>query len=72
MTTTTLRICHSKSLLRECGLIIRRWERDDQYSGLHITTYVVRDPDGLWLAERDTEDQARDAARGYAERRAAA
>ncbi|MGI8406610.1 MAG: hypothetical protein ACR2OE_17925 [Thermomicrobiales bacterium] len=71
MSTTTLRICHTKSLLRECGYIVRRWERDDKYSGLHLTTYVVRDPDGRWLAEFDTEAQARDAARGYAEARAA-
>ncbi len=71
MTTTTLRPCHTKSLKRESQFIIRRWERYDEYSGLYITTYVVRDPDGRWLAERWTEDQARDAARGYAERQAA-
>jgi len=72
MTTTNLRICHTKSLKREGNLIIRRWERYDQYSGLYITTYVVRDPDGRKLAELETEDQARDAARGYAEKRVAA
>ncbi len=72
MTTTTYRAHHAKSLLRECGLIIRRWERFDKFSGLHMTTYVVRDPDGRWLAERFTEDEARDAARAFAERRAAA
>ncbi|MGI8403944.1 MAG: hypothetical protein ACR2OE_04115 [Thermomicrobiales bacterium] len=72
MTATTLRIHHAKSLKREGLFIIRRWERYDDYSGLHLTTYVVRDPDGRWLAERLTEDQARDAARGFAERRAAA
>lgn len=72
MTTTDLRPCHTKSLLRECGLIIRRHERYDHRMGLHITTYVVRDPDGRKLAERDTEAEARESARGYAEGRAAA
>jgi len=72
MTTTTLRPCHTKCLKRESTLIIRRHERYDHRMGLHITTYVVRDPDGRKLAERDTEEQARESARVYAEGRAAA
>lgn len=70
--TTTNRIHHAKSLKRESKFIIRKWERDDGYSGLHLTTYVVRDPDGRWLAELFTEAQARAAARGFAEERVAA
>lgn len=72
MTTTDLRPCHTKSLKREGFMIIRRWERYDHRMGLHITTYVVRDPDGRKVAERDTEAEARESARGYAERRIAA
>lgn len=68
-TTTDLRPCHTKCLKRESGLIVRRWERYDEYSGLYITTYVVRDPDGRKVAERFTEEQARESARGYAKRR---
>lgn len=70
--STNLRCFHTKSLLRECGMIVRRWERYDHRIGLHLTTYVVRDPDGRKLAERDTEADARESARGYAEGLAAA
>lgn len=69
--TTTLRIYHTKCLKRESQFIIRRHERYDHRMGLHITTYVVRDPDGRKIVERDTEAQARESARGYAERQAA-
>ncbi len=58
-------------LLPECLCSIRQIATFDKYSGLHITTYVVRDPDGRKLAERETEAEARESARSYAERRAA-
>lgn len=69
--TTDLRSCHTKRLKRESQFIIRCWERYDHRIGLHLTTYVVRDPDGRKVAELETGEQARESARGYAEMRAA-